>query len=449
MQYKETLLWILDKDAPAKPHRVSTDDEMQRNIEFVHSLGLKCDCVGWCRMDLDRPDIDGIFAKIRDFCQRESWGVRAWYKRTFTGGSDWFALKTAQFKENVSGGYFDVADRHGGKVRLERIKAYADLTPGPRDMPNFVAVPERFRDACQMHGIPCEFFWVEDKGKWHGAQYFGIVPTQTVPFAAVSGYRHRGENEDALVEKLGGMLPRVMELCYDVWDVDLPEVFRACDLPEGGIVCAYLPEGGRPLRPPTILIHRAAAELLVGEKALSWKDLIAVPVVEEFPAGYRVRETAPLHLPAESYIDAGMKQYESLKQNPRPVRQLTEKDALKLLRSAKKERKEDFTKALTRLESDSPLLPYWKITGSGYLSDEYELLSPDTAGARTAEFHAAMAAEELLAEKPTGIVFASCPDGDAVVLTPDGAVERWSHEGPEVLEQWPTLAQFFGDAIQS
>ena len=161
MQYKETLLWILDKDC--KPSGLKNQDEnFKANIDFVHSLGLKCDCVGWCRIDLGRPDIDGLLSKIEDFCRRESWGVRAWYTREFTGDSDWFALKTADFKDNASGNYVRVPDREGNSLRLMQIKAYADLAPGPRMVPNYVAVPERFREVCIKKGLPCDFFWLED-----------------------------------------------------------------------------------------------------------------------------------------------------------------------------------------------------------------------------------------------------------------------------------------------
>lgn len=452
MQYRESLLWILDKDC--KTYGVGSIDYVkqealyQRNIDFVHSLGLKCDCVGWCRIDLGRPDIDEIFDKIDEFCKRESWGVRAWYEREFTGESDWYALKTDEFKDNATAGRIDVPTADGSKFWLWPIKAYADLSPGPRQDLETVAVPERFREVCMEQNIPCDFFWLEDRGKWHGTQYFCILPTRTVPRAAFSGYRHREENDPAMFEHLGGMLPRVMELCYDVWNVDLPQVFRRADLPETGIACAYLSKPGSMI-PPTILIHADTAELLIREKALSRKHLMSVPIVEEFPAGYLVRETTPQLWPTEDYIAKGMARFEALKADPRPVRLVPEKEALKLLRTAKKDRKGDFTKGLTRLESASPLLPYWKIAGSGYLSDEYELLSPAASEIRTAEFHAAMAKEELLEKLPEGVIFATCPDGDCVLLTPEGKVERRSHEGPESIELWSTLAQFFADNLGS
>ena len=71
-----------------------------------------------------------------------------------------------------------------------------------------------------------------------------------------------------------------------------------------------------------------------------------------------------------------------MKNTERPLRMISEKDALKLLRIAKKERKEDFKKALPKAKtadiaetSYAPVLPYYLIKNGGYLSDEYELLA--------------------------------------------------------------------------
>ena len=45
MRYTEKLLWILDEN-PAQ-RRGYNEEKVRENIDFVHSLGLKCDCVGW------------------------------------------------------------------------------------------------------------------------------------------------------------------------------------------------------------------------------------------------------------------------------------------------------------------------------------------------------------------------------------------------------------------
>ena len=96
-----------------------------------------------------------------------------------------------------------------------------------------------------------------------------------------------------------------------------------------------------------------------------------------------------------------------------------------------------------------PLKSYYLLADGGALSDEYELLSYGESQAATEVFHADMAEEGLLEEPPEGIAFVRCADGDKVVLRPDGTVARFSHEGPEVCEDWPSLAQFFVDTAEA
>ena len=51
MKYTETLDWILDK----RGAKLGDEAAYKENIDFVHSLGLKCDCVGWSKLDLASP----------------------------------------------------------------------------------------------------------------------------------------------------------------------------------------------------------------------------------------------------------------------------------------------------------------------------------------------------------------------------------------------------------
>jgi len=88
------------------------------------------------------------------------------------------------------------------------------------------------------------------------------------------------------------------------------------------------------------------------------------------------------------------------------------------------------------------------VAHGGTLSDEYELLSYEQAQAATREFAADMEAEEL-EETPAGVVFAVCPDGDKVLLRTNGTVSRFSHEEPVAEEEWPSLAQFFVDSLET
>ena len=66
MKIIETLDWILDKN----DKRINGEEEYLLNIEFVHSLGLKCDYVGWSTLDLQNPRADEILSAIDSFCSK-------------------------------------------------------------------------------------------------------------------------------------------------------------------------------------------------------------------------------------------------------------------------------------------------------------------------------------------------------------------------------------------
>ncbi|MBR5186865.1 MAG: hypothetical protein IKW18_00205, partial [Clostridia bacterium] len=166
-------------------------------------------------------------------------------------------------------------------------------------------------------------------------------------------------------------------------------------------------------------------------------------IVKELPRGYTLDYTVMPDRPTTSCMQKSIAEYEKLKRTERPLRLISEKDALKLLRLAKKERKEDFKKALPKAKFDgiaetsyAPVLPYYMIANGGYLSDEYELLPYDIATEENILFTEELLTEELLEIKPDGIVIAKCPDGDKVLLCTDGKVIRFSHEEPVATEEW-------------
>ena len=146
--------------------------------------------------------------------------------------------------------------------------------------------------------------------------------------------------------------------------------------------------------------------------------------------------------------------YERYKATPHPVRKVSEKEALSTLRRAKREHKEDFNKRLSKNACDTltatpyqPLLPYYLVANGGYLSDEYELLSYIDSVNETTDFYDYLKQEELLEHAPKGIVIAHCADGDMVLLLTNNSVIRFSHEEPESIDSWNSLAQFIFDAV--
>ena len=105
MKIIETLDWILDKDDT----HIADDEKFRLNIEFVHSLGLKCDCVGWSKLDLQNPRADEILYAIDSFCKKNGWKARGIYTRTYSDyTSDWYEIVPSAFNDNTLCDYLDM-----------------------------------------------------------------------------------------------------------------------------------------------------------------------------------------------------------------------------------------------------------------------------------------------------------------------------------------------------
>ena len=157
---------------------------------------------------------------------------------------------------------------------------------------------------------------------------------------------------------------------------------------------------------------------------------------------YDLDKTADAPIPLKTYIEKNLELYEKLKAKGRPEYIVKEKEALKFLRKTKAERKEDFNKRITKKIAESitdpiysSILPYYLVSDGGLLSDEYTFLSYADSLKATNEFFEGLEKEELLEEKPEGIVIATCADGDFVLLAKDEKVIRFSHEVPEAISE--------------
>ncbi len=448
MNCKEHLTWILDK----RNLRFG-DDKYQENIDFVHSLGKKCDCVGWSELDMDEPDADEVLDKIETFCKEQGWRARGWYERTYTDvDSDWYEIKKESFKENTKLNKVPVETQSGKEIYLNVISAFHEINIAPKGFRN-VCVPDRFRKACIESGITdVDFCWVQDKGRYEAEQYFYLFPHKRIPRIAYD--RYIDKKQKARMQSLGGYLPKIASIFYDLDHIHLQDCYLKEDMPACGIAYVYCAQTYDFCGRYTVLIHRDTAEMLINVKALSWSNLTPACIVDKCPEGYDLDKTADAHIPLKAYMEKAFKEYEKLKAKGRPEYTVKEKEALKFLRKIKTERKEDFNKRLTKKVAESitdsiysNILPYYLVSDGGLLSDEYTFLSYTDSLKATAEFFEGLEKEELLEEKPEGIVVASCADGDYVIFTKDEKVIRFSHEAPETISEWQNLAKFFVEAI--
>ena len=451
MKYIEDVHWILDKPGTTIHNQ---DEQFKENIAFVHSLGKKCDCVGWSNLRRDDPQAEGILERIVDFCKEKGWSARGLYTREYADfDTDWFEIDGVDFKDNTFGEYVSVPAQDGSTVKICSIKAYRELSSAPKSWGRCLYVPERFYNAYRESGMTgLDFCWAKDTGKYAAQQYFEIFGTERIPQVAVAW-----DLKSQDLRKLGadsGWLPRLGEV-FEKWtQLNLPYCYRTEDMPAGGIAYAYIPSTFSCCGLYQILVHKDVAQLLLQEKAIPAGALKPVPVLDTIPSGYTLRATSICPRPTSDYMAQSLLDYKVLKNKARPMWQISEKEALKVLRKAKTDRKEDFGKKLSKVKAETlvetkhePILRYYLIANGGYLSEEYRLLSVEESVAETKEFYQSLESEELLEVRLDGIVICSCANGDWVLLLQDGAVIRFSHEVPEITEQWPSLAQFIVDAI--
>ncbi|MBE6564761.1 MAG: hypothetical protein E7655_05780 [Ruminococcaceae bacterium] len=502
MKKEEGISWILDRPVtevialkrkyPSDPdeyrkHLWAYEDEMtQRKRDFVHSLGLRCDTVGWCHVEADKTDIPWLLDEIERFCKQEGFLARGGYGCSYEGvESDWFEV--SRWAPEVPGLSDYIEDG------LYSIHAYKN-----HGRPFFMGVTfqvppvvsERFRDVCLQNGIPdLRFSRVIDTGRYDASPYFFLFPQARVTeIAWDKGLRYSDDKAHYLYRKvpdgclaplyrhmnhlrflctrvphgrfsplyrrlkqLGGFLPRLAEVFYD-FQFHLPDYYPAKALPETGFAQVYDHDRD------TLLIHKETAELLIAEKLLSPSWLQPALIYDKTPPpGYRtdiINDPLWRGYNTEQAAKAEAA-YEALQKKQRPPFKATEKQTLTLLRSAKRSRKEDFNQKMRQETADSladtplaPLIPFYLVANGCFLDDEYRILPYEETEKATRMLEERLASEEY-ASLPRGPVFCRCPDGDDVILCGDGKVCRISHEVPEVSEEWESLFLFAFECLNN
>jgi hypothetical protein len=437
---REKLLWIVDK----KKNSCGDEGEYKENRDFVHSLGLKCDCVGWCNYDLESDNADKILDKIEKYKEENHCYLRGYYKRTYPlQDSEWYKLQlknvTSDFEENEK------------EIRAYKIpKNIHCVDNGGRSSMSLVS--EEFRKACieeQFSGV--RFQWMEDIGKYKSQQYFSTHISNKVPhFYSSNNLSVRSKEDKMKLYKFGGKLPRLLTMFYDL-DVELPICIKKTDLPDTDF--SYYKYDTSRYVEMGLLIRKRVADTLLQRRLISKSDLIMINIVEEVPVEYEKYTSEELKWISEEDIKDSVEEYNKFLKLPRQERNINEKIALKILRKQKKEENEYFNKCLPKRIQEKlvgtiyeTMIPYYKICDGGTLSEEYTLLSYEESIIETEEFQEVAKLEEWL-EPIEGVLIAKGADGDAVVLTVEKQVKRISHEDYSIIEMWDNIESFIFDAF--
>lgn len=459
---KETVSWIIDG--------IDKRDCYNNSIDFVHSFGMKCDCVGWCTMKLEsQKDLD-LLQKIGEQARQKHGHLRCFYEKQYYGmDTEWYLL--APTKKCDADWEFDESVRQDfcQGIRGFRLSPQDHLV----DLQNcgYVAVSEKFVSICEKyHFTGVHFAWLRDIGKYQALPYYLVIPENHIPEITNDGDKFGINFHKAFRSKKSADFRRHMKLCRqaDFSGGHLSLVSECVDKIQMASIPIMISEKKTPkadfcyYRKDTyehgILIRKEVAQILKKEKMIQDKDMIPVLYFDEIEQASLVQEgMESIFLPEET-IAYWNENREKWQAKQRPAYQVNEAIALKRLRAAKRERPEDFTKPMpkkmmeqysnTRVEM---LLPVYRVSDGGFVSDEIELCKIEEVQEETKQWEEEMREEEvLLEEKPEwqgSLCIGHTMNGDDILLLPDGKVLRYDHEDPYLSEEWTNVWQFLFDNI--
>lgn len=453
MNFKESFSVIVDN------HKA---DDYTESIAFMKSFGLKCDCVGWATIKLDSEAKIGLISEMKEKAIEKGFHLRCMnYRKQLIGDADWYFFNPRAMVKNDDWTWDDGSPYFTTTIKGYKIpKGYHAV-----EMPYYTAVSQCFVAACKelkLTGI--DFMWVTDRGKYDAPAFFYLLPEKGFKAATSDCGDHYNKpvgerNFKKRYEKFMGYCKQVdsdgghMELLAKTFDkfmmVEVPALLDKESAPETDF--AYLKM--------ETLIRKEAAEKLIEKGVLTWADLT--------PAGYFDKEKHDkLIRPRNqnSFMPEHIKHrhnanYEKWLEKKRPPFNPKEKDALSLMRRAKKESPEYYSKALkkTTLEtltdtSFDSMMSYYKISNGCAINDEIDILRYEDVAEENAEFLEELQDEEFLLEEmpelKEAVVFGVAANGDRLLLKKDGSVMRYDHEDPYLSENWDSLHAFFYEQIE-
>ena len=459
---KERILWIIDDIDGLKKKELSDEERYARNRAFSRSLGLKSDCVGWTEMNPSETDYISVFEKATDFCKKNGCKIRGYYRcRPDNPESEWFFIKAAHMKSDYRSEKFIDMNSETIIPLITAYKETADIL-----VPNLVS--ERFVDVYKKHNMTgLRFCWAKDTGKYASKQYFylfgeNILTKGAMPFELdYKPYNRKGLLNLLLDKKkiakkydsIGGVLPEIYKYYYD-FTVETFSYFPKDELPSSGFVLFR----DYKFVHPKMLVHRDTAKILLEEKIIKPENLEPAMLYGEIPISHKEEPFYPHPMPGENFFKKRDIEYKIFSSVEKPLRKVTEKQALSALRKAKKENGEYLDKKISKEKAEEIsktewafLVPYYLVTAGGSFSNgEYHLLQFDEATDFNREYAEDLENDDTARDiLPEGTVFGICADGDKIIKLDDGKVIRVSHEEPEILEEWPSVAQFIFDCAES
>lgn len=432
----EKIKWIID----SKKNKY----DYQFSIDFVHSFGLKCDSVGWCSMPIKSEKDFELLEKIREKAKEVNGKTRLYYAKEEMGiDTEWYILKPS--KE------VDFEYEKG-------VKAYK-LTPSNHmaEACDLIIVSEAFINACkEFKGA--QFCYVKDIGRFKAKPHYYILPNESAKYELGLGKRFIGrykknKKEYEAIDTFGGNLSRIASCFDEIEHIDIPIMITKDDEPEADFCYIAYEDCAKKY----FLIRKRVANKLLGKNIVKKNELVPVRYCDKKKHKNMLYKCKPRELYNMEVLAQWEKDKEKLESKKKPIFEPNEKLALQLLRKAKKERGEDFNRALSKvfLESISNdlavLSPVFKVTNGCELNDETTLFAYNEIERETKEFFEELKNEEALLDDMPELLSSKAigktTNGDTILLLSDSSIMRFDHEDAYLSEKFNTVWQFIFEEI--
>jgi hypothetical protein len=466
------------------------------SAQFIRSLGLKVQSGCWSTIDLRSPRLEELIARSSELIQHGKAMFYGYNSLTFLPHD---SETPAEWYQLIGNANIDLDDsRHGTQTSRAYQMARETHIASASGMLRNQYVSERFKAVVETNNLTgLEFLWLQDVGKYQAAQWY--IPVATHPIGR--GVDHPWFDSRTL-KGSGSWQPRAARFRTGVWHFDSDQIkkdlrlkfpypsliglYRACpdatlsiysyrtylrrSLPTTDFAFLWDQEdemqNGRISKQRGLCANRKTVQLLLKSRLLNPNEIKPVRIIEklrhhdekldgkaELPEPYYTEEE--LARVRKRLDSAWMRQTATAK----PKRETTIKQALSMLRRAKKQRPADFRKPARSRKGPGVSLPaHWRavlsVTGEGRVNDDCSIASITALPDMLLELDDSLKSlyDDYPFEYPHTPV-GSGADGDIFSVEDRGSpqidskVFRLSHEGFTITYTWENIPLFISDML--
>ena len=434
-------------------------DDYSLGIDFMHSFGLKCDCVGWSQINLDSEEKIKLVKRMCEEAKKQKLNLRCSYTKEITDiDTDWYIIEPS-FKLNYDYTNYDEISKTETFIGYKIPKGINLLYIGSN-----IAVSEHFMNVCKKEKFTgISFVWAMDTGRYKAPPYFWMFSEEAVLNPSTGGQwinhdspatRRKNEPYCRQVDENGGNLTLLNEIFYSIEFSSCPIMIDEKYVPETDF--AVVSDDGNWNR---LLVRKIVAEKLLDDGVIKKKELVPVLYYDKVKHGLLITKFKPEKFLNQNQICKLEEEYQKFLKKEKHEYIPTEKATLALLRKVKRENKDRFEKALkksivhTLVETKlATMIPYYSIANGGELSDEVNFYRYEEVASMTKEFLEELYKEETILEElpqlKDPIVIGATANGDTILLLTNDKIMRYDHEDPTLSQEWNSVFEFFYDNLE-